>query len=217
MGWLRRNKPYDRSRILTEAARAHKKKKYQKAIALYRQVLEVEPENHELHRKVAPLLAETRQEAEAWASYRRAAEGLVRRGFLDQAIGVLREASGYLRRRAEVWWALADLEIKRRRPVDAHKVLIEGRRHLRSKKERPQAIQLLLRARKLVPHDFETDYDLVGLLARSGERTRAGRLLGELAATARGGQLRRVRARQFGLSPTPVTAWRWLRALFGGN
>jgi len=62
---------YGRLRILGDAARAQRKGRRKKAITLYRQVLEHEPENPDLHRKLAPLLARTRKPAEAWASYRR--------------------------------------------------------------------------------------------------------------------------------------------------
>jgi predicted Zn-dependent protease len=81
MGWLRRKKPYDRSRLLKDAARARKKGKRHKAIALYRELLAVEPENPDLHRRIAPLPAETKQSAKAWASYRRASDRLVSQGF----------------------------------------------------------------------------------------------------------------------------------------
>jgi tetratricopeptide (TPR) repeat protein len=213
MGWLRREKPYDRSRLLKDAARARKKGKRQKAIALYGELLAAEPDNADLHRRIALLLAETKQPAAAWQSYRRAADGLVSQGFTEKAVGVLREASAHLPREPELWGRLADLEIQRRRPADAHKVLLEGRGHFRSKRDRSNAILLLLRARKLAPRDFRTNYDLAGLLAKAGARGRARSLLEEIASWARTGQLWRVRARQFVLSPTPAAAWGWLRAL----
>ncbi len=215
MGWLTRERKYDRNRILRSAAQARQKRKPLKAIELYQQVLAKEPDNVELHRKVAPLLAETKQEQEAWSSYRKAAEGLVRQGFLEQAIGMFREASGYLPCTVDVWNTLADLELERSRPVDAHKALLEGRSHFRARKHRSEAILLLQRARKLEPRHFETNYDLAGLLARSGARARAQRLLEELSTWVGGRQLRRVRRRQFGISPSPAAAWRWLRAVFG--
>lgn len=216
MGWLRRKKPYDRSRLLREAGEARKKGRREKAIGCYREVLAVEPDNPDLHRRIAPLLAKTRRPDEAWASYRRAVDGLQQRGFADQAVGVLREASSLLPREPEAWMALADLELARRRPVDAHRVLLEGRRHFRSRRDRAQAIGLLLLARKLSPWDFDTSFDLAGLLARAGARGRARRLLEEIAAWARPRDLRRVRARQFAMSPTPAAGWRWVRA-FGGR
>ena len=72
----RRGNPYDRNRLLTDAARARKKGRRAKAIALYREVLAVEPENAEIHRRVAPLLAETKQPEAAWECSQRAADGL---------------------------------------------------------------------------------------------------------------------------------------------
>jgi tetratricopeptide (TPR) repeat protein len=213
MGWLRRKKTYDRARLLNAATRARKKGKRQKAIALYRQILAVEPNNPDLHRRIAPLLAETKQRSAAWESYRRATDGLVSQGFAEQAVGVLREASVQLPREPEVWKALAGFELQRHRPVDAHKVLLEGRRHFRSRRDRSNAILLLLRARKLAPRDFDTNYDLAKLLSKAGAQGRARSLLEEIASWARAGQLRRVRARQFALSPTPAAAGRWLRVL----
>jgi tetratricopeptide (TPR) repeat protein len=215
--WLTGKKPYDRSRLLEDAAQARKKGKRQKAISLYREVLAKERDNPDLHRRIAPLLAETKQYAEAWASYRRAADAFVKKGFVEQALGVLREASVHLPREPEVWVAISDLEIGRRRPVDAHKVLLEGRRNFRSRSDRSQAVLLLLRARKIKPRDFATNFDLAGLFAKAGARRRARRILEEVAAWTRGPQLRRVRARQFALAPTPGTAWRWLRALVVGG
>ncbi len=212
-----RNRHYDRVRILAAATRAQRKGRRKKAIALYRQVLEFEPENPDLHRKLAPLLARTRKRAEAWASYRRAAEGLVRLGFVDRAIGVFREASGYLPREEEVWLGLADLEAKRGRRADALQALLAGRSHLRSRADRTRAIRLLARARALDPSCFEASFDLAGLLARSGHRARSLSLLNELATRARGKDLRRVRARQLRVSPGLRAAWRWLSSIPAGS
>lgn len=208
---------YDRLRILGDAARAQRKGRRKKAIALYRQVLEFEPENPDLHRKIAPLLARTRRHPEAWASYRQAAAGLIRLGFLDRAIGVYREAAGHMPRQEEVWLELAELETRRGRRADALQMLLAGRRQLRSRADRPRAIRLLLRARELDPSCFEASFDLAGLLAKVGHRARSLVLLNSLAVRASGTELRRVRARQLFRSPGPRTAWRWLVSIAGGS
>jgi len=215
MAWLGRSKPYDRNRLLAEATRARTKGKPKKALALFETVLEHEPSNADLHRRVAPLRAGSQRLADAWASYRIAVASLVKAGFVDQAVGVLREAATNLGRERAVWEELADAEAQRGRPVDAHKALLEGRARFRSRRDRPEAIKLLLRARKLAPGDFESNFDLAGLLGRSGAREPAKRILVELAARARGAQLRRTRRRQLLLSPTPGAFWRFLRSLAG--
>lgn len=182
-------------------------------MALYREVLGVEPGNPEVHRRLAPLLARTREPEEAWRSYRRAAEGMDRKGFLERALGVYREAAHHLPRESGAWLAIAELEVRRGRKADALAALRTGRGHLRSRSERAQAIRLLTRARELDPDAFEPSFELAGLLARTGERRRALELLAVLSGGRRGRELRRVRGRQLALSPGLFALARWLAAL----
>lgn len=215
MAWLGRSKPYDRNRLLAEAARARTKGKPKKVLALLETVLEHEPSNADLHRRIAPLRAGASRMADSWSSYRIAVASLVKAGFVDQAVGVLREAATNLGRERAVWEQLAEAEEQRGRPIDAHKALLEGRALFRSRRDRPEAIRLLLRARKLAPSHFEANFDLAGLLGSTGAREPASRILIELAARARGAELRRTRRRQLILSPTPGAFWRFLRSLAG--
>jgi tetratricopeptide (TPR) repeat protein len=212
MAWLARNKQYDRTRILAAAAKARRRRRYKKALELYQRVLEVEPENPDVLRRVAPLLARTRQPERAWDTYRRAGERLVEQGFVDQGIGVFREASSYLPTEVGVWQALAGLELERKRPADAVKTLLEGRGHFRAKRYRRQCIDLLIRARKIDRSHFKVNFDLARQLARSGARDRAMRVLEELLQHAHRSQRRRIRARMFWIAPAPRSAWRWLCA-----
>jgi tetratricopeptide (TPR) repeat protein len=208
-----RKRRYDRSRLLGDAARMQRKGKLRKAAALYREVLAAEPGNVDLERKLAPLLARTGRPGEAWDSYRRSAQGLAQHGFVDRAVGVYREAARYLPRQGELWQALAELELKRGRRVDAVEALLAGARALRSRREGAQAIRLLERAHQLDPSAFEVGLALAGRLAQAGRRERALRLLEELAACKQGRALRRIRGRQLRIAPGPRAAWHWLRAL----
>jgi tetratricopeptide (TPR) repeat protein len=212
MGWFGRKSNYDRTRLLGQAMRAAQKRRHKRAIALYRKILAVDPNDTQIHRKIAPLLAQTRQPDDAWESYRRAAEQLSKQGFVDQAIGTYREAATHLSRQHRLWLALAELEVKRGRPVDAVNALVDGSKRLRSRRTKPEAITLLQQARKIQPGAFVPSYELAGVLASVGARDRARRILEELAPRARGRQLRQLRGRQFALSPTPAAAWRWLAA-----
>jgi tetratricopeptide (TPR) repeat protein len=214
MGWFG-SKPYDRNRLLAEATRARQKGKVKKALALLETILEREPSNPELHRRVAPLRAGARRLTDAWASYRIAVGGLVRAGFVDQAVGVLREAAGHLGRERAVWEELASAEQQRGRPIDAHRALLEGRARFRGRRDRAEAIRLLLRARELAPKHFEGNFDLAGLLASAGRPAEASRILAELAGTAHGSKLRRVRRRQLLLRPSGAAFWRYLKSWVG--
>jgi hypothetical protein len=159
-------------------------------------VLEHEPENSDLQRRVAPLLADSGRVEDALASYRIAAGSLARKGFLDHAVGVYREAAQRLPRQRVVWEALADLEIRGRRL-------------------RADAVTLLLRARKLEPRQVETGLALARALVKVGARRQAASLLANMATWTRGRERRRVRMRHLVLAPGPGTAWRCFTACFG--
>ena len=214
-----RKKAYDRADVLARASRAARRRgrrARRKAIALFREVLSREPGNHDLHRKLAALLARDGQPGKAWASYRHALADLSSRGFADQAIGLCREATGCLPREASVWRELAALQLARGRKADAIEALREGRRHFRSRALRPQALELLREARKIDPLDVEVGLDLARLLARSGGQVPAVAILEELLA-AHPAQTRRLCAARFRVAPDLRSACRWLRALTTRN
>lgn len=212
MGLFRNHSAYDRSRILEAATLARAKKKRARAIDLYRWVLAVEPQNGELHAKLAPLLAETGQQFDAWCSFKAVARAYLREGHADKALAVYREAALYLPREAQVWQAVARLQHKRGCPRDALKTLLEGSRHFRTRRLRPRAIHLLRRARAIQPWNFDVVLELARLLASTGQQHEARILLDGLAERSGKERLRRVRAAQFRLAPGLGTAWRWLRS-----
>lgn len=217
MGLLARNQGYDRKRLLRQAATARGRGRIKKAVDLYQQVLAVEPRNADLHRKMAPLLARTKKPDASLKSYRFAAEDLIRGGFVDQAIGLYREAVQQLPPQRELFMAISDLELERGRRPDAIGALLEGRRQFRRRRDRSDAIVLLMRVRKLDRDHLDATLDLASLLAKTGNRSHAFRLLEEQAARRRGPTLRKVRARQFRLAPGLGSGWRWLSALLGGS
>jgi len=216
MPWLGRKKGYDRGRIRADARRAVVRGDHGKAIALYERMREVEPENTDVLRRLAAQRARAGQRAEAWRDCRQAAQRLARKGFVEQAIGVYRDFANHFPDEVAIWEALSDLELARKRRPDAVVVLLEGRRSFRSRRNRQAALSLLRRARKIDPTHFEANFDLAGMLARDGAALPAGRILEELARRAVGRNLRRVRGRQFRLSPSLAAAWRWLCALVRG-
>ena len=212
MPLLRRRNEYDRKHLLEAAARARAKNQRRRAIALYRWLLAVERNNADLHSKLAPLLAESGQDFDAWNSFRSTAQAALRDGRDDRALAVYREASRHLPREIQVWQALARLLSKRGEEDAALEALLEGSRHFRTPYLRPQAIHLLRRARTIDPWQLESVIELAGLLGRSEQRDEARLLLDGLAQRCDGRRLRRVRAAQLRLDPRLQTGWRFLRS-----
>jgi len=207
-----RDPRYDRSRLLEEAARAAAGKRTARAIALYRWVLAIEPHNADIHLKLAPLLARRRQGFDAWQSFQSAARAFLRHGQPDRALAIYRQAAAVLPREVQVWQAIARIQHRAGRTRDALEALLEGSRALRRGRLRPRAIHLLRLAREIDPWHFESVHELARLLARSQQREEARILLRELSRRCGGRRLRRVRAEQVRLSPTPAQLWRFVSA-----
>ncbi len=90
MLWFGRMRNYDRTRILEAAAKARAQKKRKRAVALYRRVLAVERLNAEIHTRIAPLLAETGQNFDAWLSFQIVARAYLRERRADKALAAYR-------------------------------------------------------------------------------------------------------------------------------
>lgn len=217
MGLFAKAGSYDRSRLIEAISAAEAKGKFKRALALYQKILEVEPKNPDLHRRVAPLLARAKRPAEAWSSFRLAADALAGEGRLEKALGLYREAAHYLPREVDVWLAIADLHVERERPAEAVKALLEGRSHFRARRWRPQAVRLLSRLRGIEPGRVDVGLDLARLLRKTGNRIGAKRILRELPRYCHRGQLRAVRAAELRLSPTPAALGRWMKAALGAR
>jgi tetratricopeptide (TPR) repeat protein len=212
MGFFARRPAYDRTRVLAAAYQAAARRRYGRAISLYRKVLTVEPDNGDIHEKVAPLLAQAGHCFDAWVSFRAAARAHASAGRPDLALAVFRAATRYLPRELAAWEATADLQRQNGRRGEAAQTLLEARGNFRRRDHRPQAIYLLRRVRQIEPWHLETVLDLVRLLARTHQRHEALKLLEELGSHSTGPKLRRVRAAEFWFSPSLRRAWRWLRA-----
>jgi len=212
MAWFGNNSTYDRRRVLEAATRARARNKRRKAIALYRWVLAVEPNNPELHAKLAPLLADTGQRFDAWQSYRATARAALRESRDDKALAVYRDATERLPREVQAWQGLAHLLAKQGDEAEAIGALIQGSRQFRSHSLRSQAIHLLRRARSIDPWHFDTVLELTRRLIRSDQRDEARMLLDGLANRVGGERLRRIRRAQFNLDRTLAAAWRWMRS-----
>lgn len=212
VGLISDNTNYDRAKTLREASRLQAKGRIKKAITMYRRVLMREPDNAEIHAKIAPLLAKTRQYFDAWRSFRTAGGELVRIDRLDHALGTYKEALRYLPHEIDAWRAVAEVEAKLDRKRDAVQTLLRGRRRFRARHLRPQAISLLRRARQIDPWHEQAVLELARLLAKTRQREEAQLILDDLASRSKGRKLRRVRGAQWRVSRTLQNTWLWLRA-----
>jgi tetratricopeptide (TPR) repeat protein len=214
-GLFRREVRYDRRKLLAHAGKARKKGKPKKAIEAYRRVLEAEPHDTDVHRKIAPLLARVGQHQAAMDSFAQAVQGLIEGGFDAHALGVCREATSFYPRQVELWEAIARLRLKVASASDAVSALLEGRSHLRRRKHRADAIRLLERAHEIDPKNIPVGLDLARLLRRAGRRDEARQILEGHDVRLRGRMLRRVRLAQFRNDPGVGSASAWLRTLAG--
>lgn len=207
-----RKKPFDRSTTMEAAGKAKARGRTSKAIALYRQVLERDPDDHTVHCRLAPLLAEAGDTGSAWRSFVKAAEGYMKLGFSDKAIGVYTQASKHLPREPGVWDALVTLQLKKGLEADALATLLRARTHFTGKNHMDNALKILRRAFSISPWHFEATRELAVLLVKKGKKDEAIRLyegLEERCEVKR--ELRKVRWALFRLRPAPSTAFAWVR------
>jgi len=202
---------YDRKRILGEAERARARGRNRKAIALYRLVLAAEPRNIEIHARIAPLLVKTRERFDAWQSYSRVAAAFTSHGQHGKALSVYQEATRVLPTRFEAWMAVARLELRLGEKSRARDSLIEGRRRMKRRGRRAEAIALLRAAREIDAWHAATVLDLAALLAASRRGQEARWLLSQLAERMHGWELARVRAHQWRMEPSLRHSWYWIR------
>lgn len=206
-----------RRQALDAAAKAVEKGKLKDAVAQYVAVMAREGADPTLHAKVAALHVRLRQPAQARDHFDAAATHYLRQGFEDKALAVYRSAVASLPHEVAFWEAIARHHRERRCDAEAVKTLLEARGHFTRKATRAQAIRLLQAAIAIEPWHFEATFDLAQLLGREGDVAQARELYLGVAERMHGVRLRRVRAALFRLSPSPGTAWRWLRAALLGR
>jgi tetratricopeptide (TPR) repeat protein len=204
-------KPYNRSSTLDAADKARGRGRVKNAIAGYSTILEKEPNDHQVHARIAPLLAKVRRWDESRKSFDAAADGYLAAGFNDKAIAIWIVAAQHFPEEVQYWERIANAQLTRGRRVDAVLALLQGRGRLRSRSQRPQAISLLEQVLAIEPFHFEATLDLAGLFRREGQKLNAEKLLNDLSHEVRGPKLRKIRAAQFRLSPSFGSLLAWVR------
>lgn len=211
--WTREEPAYNRARTFEAAEKARRKGRTSKAIKEYRKILAVDRTDPQVNARIAPLLIKTGKRQEAVLAFETSAESFVENGFVDKALAVYSQAASFFPTNEQIWIRTAELTADRGRKADAIKVLLQGADHLRkSRKTLPQALGLVTRALQIDPMHIAATIALARLLAKSDQKKEAIERLEVLANGIRGPALRKVRAAQFRLSPSPASLWRWFRS-----
>ncbi|MHB8417095.1 MAG: tetratricopeptide repeat protein [Myxococcales bacterium] len=205
-----RRKPFDRAAALQAAARASRRGRLEQAIREYRRVIEEGGPDPAVYQKLAPLLARRGQREASLAAFEAAAGGHRSQGFGDRALAVYAQATQFFPTSYGLWERLAELHLEAGRKADAAQAFRDARTHLRSADNRPTAILCLSRALELAPDRGDLAIDLARLCGQEGQRERAEKLLDEVEARGKPGELRRLRWARFRLAPSASRLWRWL-------
>ncbi len=206
-------RPYDRATALATAEKARSRGQVRKAVRWYLKVLKNQPDDLQTNSKVAPLLAKLGRWTDAQKCFEKAASGFLAAGFSAKAIAVWTVAAHTFPEWVEYWERIANQLVMEGRRQDAIKALLEGRSHLRKRRQRKLAILLLQQVYALDPAHVPATLDLADLLRREGSLSEARRLLGNILGYARVRNLRRqVRFALFRLEPTWRGALDWALA-----
>jgi tetratricopeptide (TPR) repeat protein len=174
---LRATASYDRNEILRRAERFRSRGRVRRAIREYERVLAVDPQDIEVHTKVAQLYIRRGRKEEAKASLKRVTDWYEEQGFSDKEIATLRLAQRLDRRDLAVYLRLADLYLAKGLRADALRLLEAGRRAFRRKRFFREAIAVEQKILSFVPSAFRAQVSLVRLLWRAKRRHDAKELL----------------------------------------
>jgi tetratricopeptide (TPR) repeat protein len=215
MRWPWSKPPSTRVELIAVADVARARGRRKQAIAGYRRVLEANPQDLNVHAKLAPLLAAAGDRDGALASFRTAADGQAKAGFHERALSLFIQAADHYPDEETLWPEIARLHLQRGRRAEAVANLTEGGWRLLLAR-RPQLAEWVLRlALQFEPYDGDANAILARVLRKLGRRDEAVAALEGVAARTRGRRLRAVRGLVFRIHPTPAHFWAWMRAAAG--
>ena len=171
---------YDRSEILRRAEKFRSRGRVRKTIREYEKVLAVDPQDIEVHTKLAPLYIRASRKDQAKASLNRVIAWYDKQGFVDKAIAMLRLALTLDRRDLPVHLRLADLYLGKTLTGDALRLLEGARRTFRRKRFLKEAIAVEEKILSFAPDNFRAQVSLVRKLWKAGRRRKAGQRLWQM-------------------------------------
>jgi tetratricopeptide (TPR) repeat protein len=202
---------YDRTGILRKAEGFRSRGRVRKAIREYEKVLAMDPQDIEVHTKVAQLYIRAGRKDQAKASLKRVIDWNESEGFLDKTIAMLRVAQSVDRRDLEVYLHLAELYLGKGVEGDALRLLEGARRAFRRKRFRKEAIAVEEKILSFAPDDFRAQVSCVWLLWRVGRKYEAEERLWQMeshwALMKNVKQWRKTRWLLCRLAPSLATGW----------
>jgi len=164
---------YDRSEVLRRAETFRVRGSVRRAIREYEKVLEVDPQDLEVHTKLAPLYIRARREDAAKSSLRRVIASYEKQGFVDKTIALLRLALTLDRLDLGLHLRLSELYLDKGLKGDALRQLEGARKTFRRKRFLKEAISVEEKILGFAPDNFRAQVSLVRHLWRAGRRREA--------------------------------------------
>jgi tetratricopeptide (TPR) repeat protein len=205
-------KELSRRDTLDIAAKAHSCGKIKKAIGEYLKLLRADPGDYDIHARLAPLLAKSNRQEEAWSSFRAAADGYCARGFLDKSQSIYTLACRTLPQKVEAWEEAIKLQVERGLKADAVQTAVESCKHLKGRLNRKKVTVLLRKVYLLAPWHPELTLCLAYNEAKEKRVKEALWLYEGIAERCKGQLKRSARLSALWLSPGLGTLSRALRA-----
>ncbi|MGE5283665.1 MAG: tetratricopeptide repeat protein [Actinomycetota bacterium] len=209
---------YDRGEILLKAEKYRSQRRIRKAIREYEKILSVDPQDIDVHIRIAPAYIRAGRKEQAKTSLRQVTAWYEKRGFTEKAIATLRLALKIDHRDLATNLNLADLYLGKNLGHEARNVLDRARKAFRGKRFLKEALAVEEKILGLAPDDFRAQVSLVRLLWRTGKRREAlerlRRMEEQWARRGNKPHWRKTRRIACLLAPSLSTSWAYFLSFF---
>jgi len=209
---------YDRGEILRKAEKYRSQRRIRKAIREYEKILSADPQDIDVHIRIAPVYIRAGRKDQAKSSLRQVITWYEKRGFTEKAIATLRLALKVDHRDLATNLHLVDLYLGKNHAGEARNALDRARKAFRGKRFLKEALAVEEKILGIAPDDFRAQVSLVRLLWRTGKRREALERLRRMEEQwARRGNKpywRKTRRLSWLLAPSLSTSWAYFLSFF---